>query len=293
MQEQSTWNKKSIYIGLAPFVKVDEVSQPVLELPHDRLSMATKVAFFGATGGCAGSCLAAALKAGHTCTALARTPSKLEHALLSRDVDETIMTSHLEIISGDVRDLEAVKRVIAGADIIVSAVGAYPQFQWSVRKPLVATDSTICTDAVETIFEACQSISPQAGGAKPILVVVSTAGVQEKDKPRAQPLLYLPWYDWLLADPLADKVAMEDTILNHMKLPESQRGIDGYVMMKPSILTEGTNGSIEVVRVGASENPPVGYSIDREMVGLWMFRRLIEEQGTRVAWKDARVTITY
>jgi nucleoside-diphosphate-sugar epimerase len=255
--------------------------------------MATKLAFFGATGGCVGFCLTAALKAGYICTAFARTPSKLEGSLLSRGVDETIMTSHLDIVSGDVRDIEAVKQVIAGADVIVSGVGAYPQFQLSVRKPLVLTDSTIYADASATILEACQSNYPQADGKKPILVVVSTAGVQEKGKPRALPLAYLPWYAWLLAVPLTDKISMEDNVLAHMRLPESQRGIGGYVIVKPSILTDGKDKSIEDVRAGTSDNPPVGYSIDREMVGLWMFHRLIDEQGARGAWKDTRVTITH
>jgi putative NADH-flavin reductase len=71
--------------------------------------MTTKLAFFGATGGCAGSCLAAALKGGYICTALARTPSKLENVLLSRGVDKTIMASNLKVVCGDVRDIEAVK----------------------------------------------------------------------------------------------------------------------------------------------------------------------------------------
>jgi nucleoside-diphosphate-sugar epimerase len=252
-----------------------------------------KLAFFGATGGCAGSCLAAALKGGYICTALARTPSKLENALLSRGVNKTIMASNLKIVGGDVRDIEAVTRIIAGADVIVSGVGAYPQFQLSVCKPLVLTDSTICADASTTILEACQSNPPQSGERKPILIIVSTAGVQELDKPRAQPLAYLPWYGWLLADPLADKIAMEDIVLTRMRMPESQRGIGGYVILKQSILTDGKEKSIDVVRVGTSDNPPVGYSIDREMVGLWMFHRLIEEKGARGEWKDARVTITY
>lgn len=125
------------------------------------------------------------------------------------------------------------------------------------------------------------------------MVIVSTAGVQEHDKPRAQPLAYLPWYGWLLADPLADKISMEDIVLTHMRLPESQRGIGGYVILKPSILTDGKEKSIAVVRAGTSDNPPIGYSIDREMVGLWMFHRLIEEKGASGGWKDTRVTITY
>ena len=81
--------------------------------------MSTKFVFFGATGGCAASCLAAVLEASYRCTALARTPSKLEYTLISRGISESSIKSNLTIVCGDVRDLEAVKRNIAGADIIV------------------------------------------------------------------------------------------------------------------------------------------------------------------------------
>jgi nucleoside-diphosphate-sugar epimerase len=255
--------------------------------------MPTKLAFFGATGGCAGASLTAALNAGYQCTALARTPSKLEASLIGREVSESIIRSNLTITSGDVRDLDAVKRVIADADIIVSGIGAYPRFQWSIRKPLLSTDQTICEDAATTILKACQTNTTQFTRSKTILIAISTAGVQEPGKPRALPLAYLPWYGWLLADPLADKVTMEDTILAHMLLPESQRGIGGYVVVKPSILTDGMKEKIDAVRAGASDAPPVGYSIDREMVGQWIFQRLIEDGGASGRWKDTRVTVTY
>ena len=227
-----------------------------------------KLAFFGATGGCANACLAAALTAGYQCRALARTPSRLREMLVQRGVGKEVLSSYLRIVEGDVRDLDAVKQVIEGADVIVSAVGAYPVWQWSLRKPLVATDGTICTDAVNTILRACQELNAEK---KPVLVVVSTAGVQEAGKPRALPLAYVPWYNWLLADPLADKVAMEEAILAHMRFGESktrERGIAGFVVVKPSLLTDGKGGKVEDVRAGTGERPPVGYSIDREMVGL-------------------------
>jgi nucleoside-diphosphate-sugar epimerase len=248
------------------------------------------LAFFGATGGCANACLAAALTAGYKCSALVRIPSKLRGMLLARSIGEAVVSSHLKIVEGDVRDLDSVKEVLEGADVIVSGVGAYPVFQWSFRKPLVATDNTICTDAVKTILRACQELKAEK---TPMLVVISTAGVQERGKPHALPLAYLPWYNWLLADPLADKVAMEDAIITHSRLDEKERAIAGFVVVKPSILTGGNVGKVEDVRAGTGDRPPVGYSIDREMLGLWMFRRLVEEDGMNARWKDQRVTVTY
>ncbi|KAI7080755.1 hypothetical protein KC327_g10 [Hortaea werneckii] len=43
------------------------------------------LAFFGATGDCAGYCLAQALNAGYDCRALARTPAKLTASLKNKN----------------------------------------------------------------------------------------------------------------------------------------------------------------------------------------------------------------
>ncbi|KAK5696286.1 hypothetical protein LTR17_024337 [Elasticomyces elasticus] len=253
--------------------------------------MLSNLAFFGATGGSAGSCLAAALKAGHTCKALARTPSKLENAMTEKGVSGLTLTSNLLIVLGDVRDLDAVKQTIAGAEFILSGVGAYPKFQMSLRMPFVLKDRTICADTSAIILKACQETSNR--GKKPILLIISTAGVQAKGKPRAIPFVYLSFYYWLLADPHNDKEVMEENVREHMMLPESGQGIDSYVMVKPSILMDGKGKGVEAVRAGTEDHPPVGYMIDRTMVGEWIFQRLIKEGGAKGQWKDRSVTITY
>lgn len=253
----------------------------------------TILAFFGATGGCTNSCLAACLEGGYACTALVRTPSKLQGMLFDRGVSKEVIGSQLAIVQGDVRDLAAVKRVVTDADVTVSGVGSYPNFQWSTRLPLVSSDSTICNDATTTILKACQDLYVQDLSRRPALIVISTAGVQEAGKPRALPLAYLPWYNWLLADPLADKIAMEDTVLQNISLPDKERGVASFTVVKPSILTNGKEGKLEDVRAGTGERPPIGYSIDRDMVGMWMFRHLIDNGGERKEWSNCRVTVTY
>lgn len=75
--------------------------------------MSHRLAFLGALGGCAGSCLATALKEGYPCIALARTPSKLTALMLEKNVNITALDSNLAVIPGDIRDLEAVKTTIA------------------------------------------------------------------------------------------------------------------------------------------------------------------------------------
>ena len=85
------------------------------------------IAVFGATGGCAGQFLALALRSGHDCVALARTPAKLTRSLLERDVPTKALDAHLTVIAGDIRDISAVKNalVIDGrvVDLIVSGIG--------------------------------------------------------------------------------------------------------------------------------------------------------------------------
>ena len=253
--------------------------------------MSSAIAFFGATGGSVNSCLAAALRFGYSCSALARNPSKLEAILLGKDISRSTIETQLTIIAGDVRDLSSVKRTITGVGIIVSGIGAYPRLQMSVRMPLVLKDRTICADASASILKACQEIFKN--GAKPVFLVVSTAGVQEEGMPRPIPFVYRSFYYWLLADPHADKEIMEGNIRYHMKLPEPERGIGSYVLVKPSILTDGKNRGVDAVRAGTGDRPPVGYTIDREAVGQWMFYKLIQDEGATGVWKNTSVTITY
>jgi hypothetical protein len=85
------------------------------------------LAFFGATGDCAGFCLAAALKDNYDCIALARKPENLSKSMAAKGVSEATLSSHLTIVKGDVRDSEVVRQslVLNGkvVDTIISGVG--------------------------------------------------------------------------------------------------------------------------------------------------------------------------
>lgn len=70
-----------------------------------------KVAVIGATGGIGSHVVTLALKAGHEVKALARTPSKLPSS------------PGLEAVQGSVTDTASVRRVVAGCDIVLSALG--------------------------------------------------------------------------------------------------------------------------------------------------------------------------
>ncbi len=70
-----------------------------------------KLGLFGATGRVGTRVLDYALADGHSITALARDPSRLD------------ARAGLHVIAGDVHDVDAVARTLAGADAVISALG--------------------------------------------------------------------------------------------------------------------------------------------------------------------------
>jgi len=79
-------------------------------------------AFFGATGGCAGTALAAALNAGHRCTALARNPDKLTKSIQDRGVSSKTLDDRLVIVKGNAKVVEDVKKTLAVDSRVVDGI---------------------------------------------------------------------------------------------------------------------------------------------------------------------------
>ena len=77
------------------------------------VSMGKKVVVFGATGRSGSAVVARLLERGHTITAFVRSPEKLAE-----------FDGALQIVTGDVLDPEAVKKVVAGQDAVISCLGA-------------------------------------------------------------------------------------------------------------------------------------------------------------------------
>ncbi|KAI9816274.1 MAG: hypothetical protein M1827_001876 [Pycnora praestabilis] len=251
------------------------------------------IAFFGATGGCTCTALALSLEAGYTCTALARTPSKLTSALLARGIPQSTLDAHLTITPGDIRDSTAVREVLkvphssggVNVDIILSGIGNAPDLM-----NLANFDKTLCTDAAKTILAALSD----SGNAdkKPLFIAISTTGVTTTT--RDVPLLMIPLYHLVLAAPHADKRGMEVCMLAEIAKPESQRAIAGIVAVRPSLLTNGKRAGTEKIRAGVDGKPAVGYTISRDDVGGWIFEELLAGRGKgRTEWVDKMVTITY
>lgn len=240
------------------------------------------LAFYGATGGCTLAALAPALKAGYECTALARTPSKLESMLKEKDVPVETISSHLHITQGDINDLTAVKGPLTmqgrPADTIFSGIGIYAMF---------AKEVTICTDGMNQILTALRELKPAT---RPLIVAISTTGLTKGGEKRDIGLLVVPLYHWLLGKLHADKAGMEEAVEREAGKGEGESVIRGFTIMKPSLLTDGKMQR-EKVRVGTTEEPAVGYTVSRSDVGQWMFENLIEKEAG--PWVGKKVSITY
>ncbi|KAL6719807.1 hypothetical protein ACLMJK_001728 [Lecanora helva] len=239
------------------------------------------IAFYGATGGSTIAALVPALKAGYDCTALARTPSKLKSMLAERGVSDASVQQHLTISQGDVLNVESCKGPLSlngrPADIVISGIGI-------VNMKEAFSAITLCGDAVTNILEALKQLKPAK---KPLFVVVSTTGITSG--PRDVPLLFVPLYKLLLANPHRDKERMEKALVDNAQSSESVVG--GSVIMRASLLLNGPAHGGSKVRVGTEQAPAVGYTINREDVGLWMFENLVRGDGHRFAGQ--KVSVTY
>lgn len=186
-------------------------------------------------------------------------------------------------------------------DVILSGVGAYPTFQWSLRRPLPLTDPTICETAIRTIFTALSDLSSAAklqstNGKpveKPLLIPISTVGCGRR---RGIPLsIYLP-YHYLLGSPLADKLRMEEVVLK-----DKGAHVRDFVIMRPPFLTDGEARGDSVLRVGwewgAERNdqavkepgPEIGYYVSRKDIGAWIFQKVVVQGG----WEGKCVYLTF
>lgn len=254
------------------------------------------LAFFGATGDCAGHCLATTLKAGYHCTAMARTPSKLTAAMKAKGVSDAALDSQLTIIQGDARDPSAIKQTLFHngkmADVIVSGMGGTPTLQWSIFRPVILTDRKVCQDFGDTLLKVATDLCKEQNiTKKPLLANVSTTGIPSPGMPNDVPMLFVPFYHWLLADPHADKLVFQKQLESYVKLPQNEQGIRAYVHTKPSLLLDGDGQGVDKVKEGVENKPAVGYTIQRKDVGNWMFERFVKNE-CKSEWLNKSITIT-
>ena len=245
------------------------------------------IAAFGGTGGCCLQTLSLALKANYEIVALARTPEKLTDLLLKKGVPQTTLDSHLHVTKGDIRDVAAVKGTLASgprpADIILSGIGATSLSEVS------SGTLDLCHTAATNILTALMELKT---GTKPVLIALSTTGMTEGDEPRDLPIMMMPIYKIMLANPHKDKLQMEHIIQEHMAGAEGDQVIKGYIFPRPSLLSNGNAKGLSKIHVGMELKPAIGYTISRDDVGLWLFESLIAGTG-RNEYLNHKPTLTH
>ncbi|EON66091.1 hypothetical protein W97_05334 [Coniosporium apollinis CBS 100218] len=248
------------------------------------------IAYFGATGGSVAASLALALQNGHLCSVLVRTEAKLRALVRERGISDERIASHLTIVTGSVKDPAAVAQTLqapskgAGTvDVVISGIGGKPRFTPDPLRPTLE-DPTICQDATRMIFDTLRSL----GGPKPHFVVISTIGVNQIG--RGIPIAMTPLYHWLLTIPHQDVREMETMVMAEMEKPALQRAIRSYLVVRPSLLTDGEMTSMDRIRVASDINPQFGYTISRNDVGMWLFETAV--RGTSAHTGGRIVTIT-
>ncbi|KAL8695084.1 MAG: hypothetical protein Q9218_000362 [Villophora microphyllina] len=251
------------------------------------------VAFFGATGGCTLASLSYALESGYHARALARTPSKLQDLLKTRQLSQALLDAKLVIIQGNAKDEQAVRKVLLAengqlVDRIIFGIGGVPKFTPNPLKPTL-DDPTVCQDSMTTITTALQNIQGSGRAARmPLLSAISTTGLS---KSRDVPIAMIPLYHWMLPTPHADKKIMEDRVV---KAKEASL-IRDFVIVRPSLLLGEARKEIRVGWEGKApgqlgDGAAVGYTISREDVGFFIFENVIAKSGGDLIGKKVSVT---
>jgi hypothetical protein len=209
-----------------------------------------------------------------------RNPDKLKNLLTDRGIYDSAIANNLTVTKGSVFEKDLVRKVLLYAstpvDIIIFGIGGKMSFENPVKPTL--DNPTVCQDAIWVVFEAARTLGPANEDAarqtnrKPLLAVLSTTGISEK---RDLPILMKPMYKWMLKVPHVDKKAMEDLIFKEIALDRAQRGIENYIIVRPSFLTDGKGEGLANIKVGTELKPAVGYTIARNDVGAWLFQNAV------------------
>ncbi|KAF8535898.1 hypothetical protein BDD12DRAFT_750430 [Trichophaea hybrida] len=231
-------------------------------------SSSQNLAFFGATGGCALAALTHSLLAGHTCRALARTPSKLTDLLTAASIPASTLSTNLTIISGSIDDRAAVLSTLSGAQTIIFGIGGAPAFTPNPLSGFVTlNDLTICERGVTKIVSALQETPTQ----KPLMCVISSTGLKKQGQCDL-PLAMIPVYK-LLEVPHRDKKKMEEAVVKAGK----EGVLGGYVIVRPALLTDGLDirGGLRMEEGGViRRGRPWGTLLAGRMWGDGFLRRL-------------------
>lgn len=280
--------------------------------------MGVKAAFIGACGATLIHVLASTLLAGHRAAAckfstrskcagthirllVVRNASKLRTMLSDLGVSEDTMKVQLIIVEGSSRDTDVVMSLLRNEpEVIFSGITSLPKFSWNPFRPIGMVDATITGDSAAAVVEALRQLKATSAITKlPVFCPISSTG---HGSVRDQPLPLIPLYLWLLPIPQADTAVLETVVRAAATEPNS--ALDGYVMLRPPLLTHGKKEGTKSLRVGwiweddvfrstkeKELGVEVGYTISRQDLAQWMFEELV--QGDVNRWKGKCVNLTY
>ncbi len=81
---------------------------------------------------------------------------------------------------------------------------------------------------------------------------------------------------------------MEAAIVKEAQSTES--AIGNFVIVRPTLLTNGKAEGGNKLRVGTDMKPAVGYTIGRDGVGLWMFENLVHGDNSEFLGEAPSIT---
>ena len=235
------------------------------------------VAFLGVSNGVGLAALQRTLTAGHHCTVLCRTPSKLTA------IFPTETTPNLKIVPGNAHDVATVSQCLQApdgqlVDVVVSTIGGA-----FILSRMTIDDPEVCRKGAATLLEALAQLRRSGLTGNPHIVACSGTGFSRFG--RDVPLAVIPFYHFLLKVPHEDKIAMEDRIVESKEL---------FTVVRIGWLTAG-NSTAEI-RIGIEdpkaglESTAIGYTISREDAGKWIAENLVLKRQPRYNNKTAMIT---
>lgn len=203
-----------------------------------------KLAVFGGSGRTGQHLIQQALDAGHSVTALARTPSKIG-----------IQHPHLTIIPGDILDPASVEQAISGADAVLSVLGP------SANRP-----DYVITKGTRHILNAMQKLNVRR------LIISAGAGVPD---PNDDPQLINHVISFLLnvfsRHVVADMLQVVDLV--------RQSDRDWTIVRVPMLTDQPRSGQIRVGWVGKGTGPRLA----RADLAAFMLQQLEQDTFIRQA----------
>jgi len=152
-----------------------------------------KLVVLGATGGTGRLVVEQALAAGHTVTALVRSPEKL-----------TIRNSSLRVVAGQATDAGDVARALEGADAVISTLGGSGSVIADSTRAIVAAAPK--TGVERVVVLSSSFVERDRLGAMSRLLTAVAMGSVIKDKSAGEQLLRQSELDWtvIYASPLTN-----------------------------------------------------------------------------------------